>query len=411
MNNCLDMRPDMSTAIPGGGRARFEPRGGESWRDPFTMYQELRDADPVHRVAAGDYWVLSRFDHVFSAARDHQTFSSAQGLTFTYGERETLALDFSPMVMMDPPEHTAFRRLVGRGFTPRRVAEIEPSIRSFVVERIEDLRSRGSGDLVADLAKPLPSFVVAHYLGVPAEDRDRFDGWTEAIVGASAEGDTMAAADAVVELAGYFGELIERRRIEPADDMTSTLVRAELDGGPVPVLDILGFAFTMVTGGNDTTTGLLGGAATLLTERPDQRRLLIDDPSLITGAVEEFLRLVAPVQGLARTTTRAVTIDGREIPPAKKVMLLYASANRDEREFGPDAAELDVTRRIDKILTFGSGAHHCLGAAAARLQARVALEELLARCPDFAVDAATATFAPGHFVRRHSSLPFVAEGD
>lgn len=388
--------------------AVFAPRSGETWRDPFGMYRALRDHDPVHQVVNGDYWVLSRFADVFAAARDTATFSSVEGLTFTYGEREALALDFAPMVMLDPPDHTAFRRLVARGFTPRAVSAIEPAVRAFVVDRIEALRAAGEGDLIETLAKPLPSFVVAHYLGVPEEDRGRFDAWTEAIVGAGAAGDTLLAAKAVMELAAYFSELIERRRVEPSDDMTTALVQADLGDAPVPVLDILGFAFTMVTGGNDTTTGLLGGAAELLTSNLDERRRLIDDSTLIPGAVEELLRLTSPVQGLARTTTRDVRIGETVIPAGKKVMLLYGAANRDDREFGPSAGNLDVGRSIDKILTFSYGAHHCLGAAAARLQARVAIEELLSRCPDFAVDADAAVFAGGHFVRRHSSLPFVA---
>jgi cytochrome P450 len=164
----------------------------------------------------------------------------------------------------------------------------------------------------------------------------------------------------------------------------------------------------MVAGGNDTTTGLLGGAAELLTDRLDQRALLLADPSLVAEAVEELLRLTSPVQGLARTVTRDVELHGRRIPAGRKVLLLYASANRDPREFGPDADELRVTRRPRQVLTFGYGAHHCLGAAAARLQARVTLEELLARCPAFAVDAARGEFAPGSSVRRYRSLPFAA---
>jgi cytochrome P450 len=164
----------------------------------------------------------------------------------------------------------------------------------------------------------------------------------------------------------------------------------------------------MVTGGNDTTTGLLGGAAQLLTERRDQRARLLDDPSLIADAVDELLRLTSPVQGLARTTTRDVEVGDRVVPAGRKVLLLYGSANRDPRTFGDDADQLDVTRRPERILTFGYGAHHCLGAAAARVQGRVALEELLGAMPDFQVDADAATFAPGHFVRRFESLPFVA---
>ena len=174
-------------------------------------------------------------------------------------------------------------------------------------------------------------------------------------------------------------------------------------------MQILGFAFTMVTGGNDTTTGLLGGALELLTAHPDERRRLLDDPALLPNAVEELLRLTSPVQGLARTATRDVELHGTTIPAGEKVVLLYAAANRDDREFGPDAEELDVGRRPEKILTFGYGAHHCLGAAAARLMGSVTLEELLARCPRFAVDAAGGRFASGHFVRWYESLPFVAD--
>ncbi len=167
--NTLDMSSMLSNDAGPSAVAAFEPRSGESWRDPFGMYRDLRDQDPVHHVVDGDYWVLSRFADVFGAARDTATFSSAQGLTFTYGEREKLKLDFSPMVMMDPPEHTAFRRLVGRGFTPRQVAEIEDDVRAFVVDRVDALAAAGSGDLIAGLAKPLPSYVVAHYLGVPRD--------------------------------------------------------------------------------------------------------------------------------------------------------------------------------------------------------------------------------------------------
>lgn len=185
--------------------AAFVPRARESWRSPWDMYARLRDHDPVHHVEAGDYWVLSRFDDVFAAARDHETFSSAEGLTFEYDERRKAGLtEAAPLVMMDPPEHTAFRRLVGKGFTPRHVQEIEPAVRAFVVDRIERLRERGSGDIVAELLKPMPSFVVAFYLGVPERDWARFDGWTEGIVAANSEGDALRAGDAVAELLTYF---------------------------------------------------------------------------------------------------------------------------------------------------------------------------------------------------------------
>jgi cytochrome P450 len=399
------------SVVPG---AAFEPGGGESWRDPFSMYRALRDHDPIHHVEPGgegeDYWVLSRFGHVLEAAVDAATFSSAEGLTFTYGEREKLGIE-APIVMMDPPEHTALRKLAIKRFTPQRVQALDPMIREFVVERVERLRESGEGDVVAELLKPLPSLVVAHFLGVPREDRSLFDRWTNSIVAANAEGDVLSAAGAVGEMFGYFNDLIAKRRSEPADDMISALVHGRLKGGEeVSLAKILGMGFTMVTGGNDTTTGLLGGALELLTRNPGQRVLLLEDPGRMKSAVEEFLRLTSPVQGLARTTTRDVEIDGTLIPRGRKVMLLYASANRDEREFGSRAAECDVTRKVRRHLTFSYGPHHCIGAAAARLQTRIALEELLARCPEFSVDPEAGRFAPGAFVRRYESLPFRAKG-
>ncbi|MDH3685740.1 MAG: cytochrome P450 [Myxococcales bacterium] len=375
------------------------------------MYRALRDHDPVHRVEPENgeraYWVLSRFSDVLAAAVDASTFSSAEGLTFHYGEREELSIE-APIVMMDPPEHTALRKLAIKRFTPQQVRALDPMIREFVVERVERLREQGQSDVVAELLKPLPSLVVAHFLGVPREDRAHFDRWTNSIVAANAEGDVLSAGEAVGEMFGYFNALIEERRSDPRDDMISALVHGELKGGePVSLAKILGMGFTMVTGGNDTTTGLLGGALELLTRYPDQRSALLSSDGMKRG-IEEFLRLTAPVQGLARTTTRAVEIEGTKIDAGQKVMLLYASANRDEREFGPGAGDCDVTRRIRRHLTFSYGPHHCIGAAAARLQAQIALEELLTRCPRFQVDADAGTFAPGAFVRRYQSLPFEA---
>ena len=383
----------------------FEPRSGDTWRDPWASYAELRELDPVHD--AGGFWVLSRFADVYDAARDTATYSSARGLTMTDGETELdLVEGFAPMVMLDPPDHTVFRRMVARGFTPRQVSDLEPQVRAFVRSRLAEVAEQGETDIVGALLKPLPSLLVAHYLGVPEEDRPRFDRWTEAIVAATADADAAASAGAAAEMFDYFTQLIERRRADPGEDTVSQLVRA---GDDVSVLQMLGFAFTMVAGGNDTTTGLLGVTLELLTEYRDQRQVLIDDPDLIPDAIEELLRLASPVQGLARTTTREVELRGRRIPAGARVLLLYAAANRDPREFGPDADRLDVVRAPRRILAFGHGAHHCLGAAAARLAARVVLEELLTTLPDFVVDAAAGAFAPGHYVRRYVTLPFSAQ--
>lgn len=397
---------------------KFQLATADTWSNPWAMYRALRDHDPVHHVVPPnhpehDYYVLSRHADVWAAARDHETFSSAKGLTVNYGDLEMIGLqDNPPFVMQDPPVHTEFRKLVSRGFTPRQVEAVEPKVREFVAERIEGLRSAGGGDIVTELFKPLPSMVVAHYLGVPEEDWAQFDGWTQAIVAANtAEGGVAGAletvGDAVGSMMAYFTGLIERRRTEPEDDTISHLVAAGVgaNGDIAGTLSILAFTFTMVTGGNDTVTGMLGGSMQLLHERPDQRRLLVDDPGRIPDAVEELLRMTSPVQGLARTTTRDVTVGETTIPAGRRVLLLYGSANRDERQYGSDAGELDLTRCPRNILTFSHGAHHCLGAAAARMQSRVALSELLSSSPDFDVDESGIVWAGGSYVRRPLSVP------
>ncbi|OBH39874.1 cytochrome [Mycobacterium mantenii] len=396
----------------------FQLATAATWPNPWPMYRALRDHDPVHHVVPAkhpedDYYVLSRHADVWTAARDHETYSSAQGLTVNYHDLEMIGLqDNPPFVMQDPPVHTQFRKLVSRGFTPRQVEAVEPKVQEFVVERIEGLRAAGGGDIVAELFKPLPSMVVAHYLGVPEEDWAQFDGWTQAIVAANtAEGGVAGAletvGDAVGSMMAYFTGLIERRRTEPEDDTISHLVAAGVgtDGDVAGTLSILAFTFTMVTGGNDTVTGMLGGSMPLLHQRPDQRRLLVDDPDRIPDAVEELLRMTSPVQGLARTVTRDVTVGETTIPAGRRVLLLYGSANHDERQYGSDADQLDVTRCPRNIMTFSHGAHHCLGAAAARMQSRVALTELLARCPDFDVDESGIVWAGGSYVRRPLSVP------
>jgi len=390
----------------------FQPGGGSAWREPWSSYAWLRDHDPVHHVVPAarpdrDHYVLSRHADVLAAAVDVATYSSARGLTVEYDELERIGLgDSPPFVMTDPPAHTTFRRLVARGFTPRQVRDLEPEIRAFVVERLERLRAAGGGDIVAELFKPLPSMVVGHYLGVPVDDRSRFDEWSTAIVAANAAGRKgLASADAAAattELLAYFTALVERRRTEPGDDTVSQLVAAGTG-----LVEILAFVFTMVAGGNDTATGALGGAVQLLAARPDQRALLAAAPELVPDAVEELLRLTSPVQGLARTATRDVRLHGTTIPAGRKVLLLYGAGNRDPRKYGPDADALDVRRRPSQVLSFGQGHHHCLGAAIARLQIAVSLEELLARIPSFSVDEDAVAWAPGPYVRRPLAVPLV----
>jgi len=405
----------MSSTVSQEETVGYVPGGEEAWRSPWAGYAALRDHDPVHHVVPEarpqhDYYVLTRHADVLEAAVDSATYSSADGLSERYDELEALGLTANPpMVMQDPPVHGQFRRLVARGFTPRQVTDLEPEIRAFVVDRVERLAANGGGDIVEEIFKPLPSMVVAHYLGVPDEDRDQFDQWTDAIVSAGPAGDAGAAAAATGELLGYFGRLIDARRTAPGDDSVSHLVRAGYGDDDAGLVGILGYVFTMVNGGNDTTTGALGGAVQLLAEHPEQRARLVAEPDLIRPAVEEVLRLTSPVQVLGRTTTRDVELHGVTVPAGRKVLLHYGAGNRDPRRYGVDADQLDIGRAPSQILAFGQGAHHCLGNAAARLQIRVTLEELLAQIPHFSVDADAVRWAPGPYVRRPVTVPFVVE--
>ncbi|GAA3211197.1 cytochrome P450 [Actinocorallia longicatena] len=389
----------------------YDPFDPAFQADPYPAYRELRDHDPVHRHPRPHYWALSRFEDIWQAVRDPETFSSAQGLTFLPNEIEALGLA-PTMVMLDPPRHTQLRRLISAGFTPRRVAALEDLLRGFVRDRLALMERKTAdgetADLHRDFASPIPTFALAHLLGVPEADRARFDPWVAALVTIQDEGldlDDEPGVAAVAEMFAYFGSLITARREEPTDDMISALAAAEIDGDRLTDWDILGFCFVMVAGGNDTTGNLISHAVTLLDQYPDQRARLVADLGLIPAALTEFLRVEGSVQALARTTTRPVTIHGTEIPEGEKVLMLYGSANRDPREFGPTADVLDITRRIPRHLGFATGPHFCIGSHLARLQARVALEELYLRHPSAGVDLAAARRISSPFTRGWDALP------
>ncbi len=306
---------------------------------------------------------------------------------------------------------TQLRGLVGKGFTPRRVAALEDDIRAFVRSLIAGFGAET--DLHRDFSSRIPTFVLAELLGVPDADRARFDPWVSTLTvlqdGAPSTSTSaptaIAGAQAVAEMFEYFSAVIADRRAEPRDDLIGALVSAEIDGQRLSDWDVLGFCFVMVAGGNDTTGALISHGVGLLDDFPEQRRLLLDDPGLIPGAVTEFLRMESSVQGLARTTTRAVEVDGVTIPAGEKVLMLYGSANRDVEEFGEDADRLDVRRDAQRHLGFSSGPHFCIGSHLAKLQARVAFEELLAAHPQVGVDRAAGVRHRSAFTRGWESLP------
>ena len=390
---------------------QYDPFDDAFQADPYPAYRVLRDEDPVHQHDDPPFWALSRFEDIWTVVRDEKTFSSAQGLTFHPDEIGSLGLA-PTIVMLDPPRHTQLRALIAKAFTPRRVNDLEPLIRAFVRERIASMRSAASDgaavDLHQDLSSPLPTFVLAELLGIPAVDRDRFDPWVRALVSFQDAGfavSGLSAADAVAEMFAYFSSLITARRADPGDDLISALCHASVDGETLTDWDVLGFCFVIVAGGNDTTGNLISHGMQLLEQFPAQRELLTADPQLIPNAVLEFLRMEGSVQGLARTTIRSVRLHDIDIPAGAKVLMLYGAANRDPREFGPTADTLDVLRPIPRQLGFATGVHFCIGSHLARLQARVAFEELLVGGPRIGVDTAAGVRLKSAFTRGWISLP------
>jgi cytochrome P450 len=395
----------------------YDPYDPALLEDPYPTYRQLRDDDPVHLHAGQDgdpdFYVLSRFEDIWDAVRRPDVFSSAQGITF---RNEIAELGLAPtIVMLDPPVHTRLRALIGSAFTPRRVSQLEDELRAFVRGRIDVLETKVADgeavDLHKDFSSPIPTFVLGSLLGIPESDRARFDPWVSGLTRLQNAGFAIDgigdAATSVAEMFGYFSDVVASRRTEPKDDLLGALVVADIDGERLTDWDILGFCFVMVAGGNDTTGNLISHGVMLLDENPTARERLVADPGLIGGALVEFLRLESSVQGLARMTTEPVTIRDVDIPAGVRVMMLYGSGNRDEREFGPDADRLDITREVKRHLAFSSGAHFCIGSHFARLQARVAFEELLARQPRIGVDTGAGRRLHSSFTRGWLSLPAV----
>jgi len=393
----------------------YDPFNPEVIANPYPFYERLRDEHPVHYNERMNFYVLSRYDDIFHALRKPQIFSSAQGLTPAKDEISQLGIP-PTFIMMDPPDHTRLRRLITKAFTPDTVKDLEPVVRAFVVDCIERMKGKAADgedvDLIEEIASPLPTMVVANILGVPPEDREKFDPWSDAITSASADFalDVKQAIGAVQGLVSYFGGMCQARRAKPTGDMISKLTQAEIGGDKLTGWDILGFCFVMIAGGNDTTTNLIGNSMRFLHDYPDQHRELLQDPSLIPNAIEEFLRIESVVQGLSRTTTEEVEYHGTVIPSGSKVHNLYASGNRDPRHWGDNADDLDIHREIDRHLSFAQGPHFCIGAHVARLMVRTYFEEMGARIGEgFEIDWDNAVRRQSAFTRGFTKMPLRIE--
>jgi cytochrome P450 len=376
----------------------------EFWAgEPEPALARLRAESPVHWYEPGQFWALLRHADVGAVSRDPETFCSSRGVLMQDRAREVAAAD--SILYVDPPAHARYRKLVSRGFTPRRVAALEDRVRELTRALLDAVDPGAPVDVVDAVAAPLPLLVVAELLGVPPDDRDRFRVWSDAVMEA-ASGITDENALLALELLGYFEAALDDRAARPADDLLTVLVEAEVDGERLTRSEQLGFCMSLLVAGNETTRSAISGGLLALAEHPDQRARLVADTTLLPGAVEEVLRWVTPIAVMARTATRAAVVGEEKVAEGDYLVLVYLSANRDEAVFGPSAGSFDIARPPAPHLAFGTGEHFCLGASLARLETRVLLEELLARFPSYDVTGAPER-VPSTLVRQLRTLPVV----
>jgi cytochrome P450 len=376
----------------------YDPYSADVKRDPYPYYRAMRDEAPAYYNADLDFWALSRFDDVIDALHDPATFCSGQGIVL-----EAMTRSPYPMIIaLDPPRHTDLRKLVSRAFGTKPTNAWEAQVRERARELIARFARDGRVDLVPEFSAALPLAVIGDIVGVPADERAWFRHQGEILMGQRPEHpETIVAATAASgELLGRFTDLIAQRRADPTDDLVSDLITAEEDGERLTADEIVGFCYLLILAGHETTMNLISNGLITLQRHPDQRAVVAATPDRIPNLVEEVLRYESPVHSQARTTTRAVELHGETIPEGKKVLVLFASAGRDERVF-PEPDRFDVTRAIERHLSFGHGIHHCLGAALARLEARVAFEELFATLPDWRItsDLDALVYVPSYQIR------------
>lgn len=366
----------------------YDPYSYEIHEDPYPTYERLRAEAPVYRNDEHGFWALSRHGDVIEGFRDTATFSSAHGVSLDPEASGPHAHRTMSFLAMDPPRHGRMRGLVSRGFTPRRVLDLEPRIREIAVGYIDEGLERGSFDFIADLAGKLPMDVISELMGVPVADRAELRRLSDLLVhrDEGVVGVPQAGVEAALILAGYYADMIASRRAQRTDDLTSALLDVDVDGERLSDDEIISFLFLMVVAGNETTTKLLGNAWYWAWRNPDERaKPFTEGPGRIVEWVEETLRYDTSTQMLARIATRDIELRGTTIPSGDRVLLLVGSANRDEDVF-PDPTRYDIGRDTTPMASFGFGRHFCLGASLARLEARVCLEELVARVAGYDVD-------------------------
>jgi cytochrome P450 len=377
------------------GPVEFDPYSDDFFDSPYETYRRMRDEAPVYHNTRYDFYALTRYEDVAPAYKDFETYSSAKGVTLDILKAKDLQMPPGKLIiMMDPPEHERMRKLVNRVFTPRAVAALESMITAKIYEVVKTLDPAGF-DAVADFSALFPVEIITAMLGVPPEDRQQLRIWLDK--GLERAPGSMSPSregiDAMMSSGAYYYELIQQRRAHPRDDMISRLIEAEVtEDDEVRRLDdieIAGFANMLGGAGAETVTKLVGNAAVIFADNPDQWQKLQQDRGKITAAFEELLRYEGPSQYNVRYTLREKTLHGTTIPAGSAVLLINGAANRDERAFPePDRFDIDRERKFGYNIGFGYGIHSCLGAALARMEGRIALGALLDLIPRYQIDRA-----------------------
>ncbi|MFS0897066.1 cytochrome P450 [Mycolicibacterium litorale] len=388
----------------------FDPYDVELNADPYPMFKRLREEAPLYYNAQHDFYAVSRYDDVCKALVDHETFSSARGAIV---ELIKANIDIPPgtVIFEDPPIHDVHRKLLARMFTPRKINALEPKIREFCAQSLDPLVGAGRFDFITDFGAQMPMKVISSLLGIPEDDQEMIRDYGNAQLRTEA-GKPMSAAEQGMVTGEIFEAYIDWRKDNPSDDIMTELLNVEFtdETGTVRRLrreELLVYLNVVAGAGNETTTRLIGWAAKVLAEHPDQRRELVENPALIPQAVEELLRFEPPAPHVARYVTRDVEIYGQTVPEGSVMMMLIGAAVRDHRQFPPDGDVFDIHREPRQHLAFSVGTHYCLGSALARLEGRIALEEILTRFPEWDVDMSNAALSPTSTVRGWDSMPAI----
>jgi cytochrome P450 len=384
----------------------YDPYDVDIDADPYPTFRRLREEAPLYYNEPHDFYALSRFADVERALLDPQTFISGRGGIIEL-IRANIEMPPGVLIFEDPPIHTVHRSLLSRVFTPRRVAALEPQIRAFCARSLDPLIGAGEFDFIADLGAQMPMRVIGMLLGIPEEDQEAVRDRTDSNL-RTKPGEPMKVSENFVD-GEQFADYIDWRAEHPSEDIMTELLNAEFtdETGRQRRLtrgELLTYLTVIAGAGNETTTRLIGWTGKVLADHPAQRRELVEDRSLIPNAIEEILRFEPPAPHVARCVARDVEFYGHTVPEGSIMMLLHGSANRDDRRY-PDGDSFDIHRKMGQPLTFGFGIHFCLGAALARLEGRLALDEVLTRFPTWEVDWDRAKIAPTSTVRGWETLP------